>query len=398
MKEKYYTSGEFAKQAHVTLRTIRWYDQKNVLKPSAYSDTGARLYTAQDLVHLQQILLLKYLGFSLDDIKEITLGSNDETHLVDSLKIQKKLVQERIEELKTVTKALDETIDTVQHETDVDWNNLLNLIHMTTNEDSLKTQYIDATNISSRIRLHQEYSINPQGWFPWLFEQCQLRDGMKILEVGCGNGELWKKNIDRLPENISVVLTDISEGMLHDARQSIGDDHRFTFRKADVENLPFSDNTFDLVIANHMLFYCDGLQCALQNCKMVLKSDGKLICSTYGRKHMHEITELVQGFNQDIVLSSESLYEKFGLENGEELLKPFFSEIDLKRYEDGILIEDPEPLIAYILSCHGNQNHILLDRYKDFKSYVSEKVTDGFKITKDAGIFVCKKANYIKIK
>ena len=68
-KEGYYSSGEFARMAHVTLRTIRYYDKQNILKPSYVSDAGARFYTDEDLARLQQILLLKFLGFSLDDIR-----------------------------------------------------------------------------------------------------------------------------------------------------------------------------------------------------------------------------------------------------------------------------------------------------------------------------------------
>ena len=44
-KEGYYSSGEFARMAHVTLRTIRYYDKQNILKPSYVSDAGARFYT-----------------------------------------------------------------------------------------------------------------------------------------------------------------------------------------------------------------------------------------------------------------------------------------------------------------------------------------------------------------
>ena len=61
-KEGYYSSGEFAKKANVTVRTIRYYDKQNILKPSARTAAGARLYTDADLAKLQQILLLKYLG------------------------------------------------------------------------------------------------------------------------------------------------------------------------------------------------------------------------------------------------------------------------------------------------------------------------------------------------
>ena len=63
--------------ANVTLRTIRYYDKQNILKPSYVSDSGARFYTDEDFARLQQILLLKYLGFALDDIREMTIDDAD---------------------------------------------------------------------------------------------------------------------------------------------------------------------------------------------------------------------------------------------------------------------------------------------------------------------------------
>lgn len=387
-KEGFYTSGEFAKKAHVTLRTIRWYDSKNLLKPSFRTESGTRLYTDADLAKLQQILLFKYLGFSLEDIKEMTLTSTDEDFLLGSLQIQKKLVQERISELNDVSKALEDTADAIENHEEIDWNNMLKLIHMTSADQSLKTQYMDATNVSARIRLHRDYSTNKEGWFPWLLKQCELKKDMKILEIGCGNGALWKENQNRLPEEINITLSDISEGMLRDAKDSIGKDERFTYQHFDCHHIPFKDDTFDIIFANHVLFYFNDADDVIQECKRVLKEHGSFVCSTYGKDHMKEITELVQQFDPEIVLSSEKLYEIFGLENGKNILNKYFDQVKLHHYEDSIEVNEAEPLIAYIISCHGNQNHILLDHYKDFREFVEQKTETGFHITKDAGVFI----------
>ena len=186
-----YTSGQYAKKANVTLRTIRFYDKKDILKPSFRTENGNRYYTDEDLVKLQQILLLKYLGFSLDEIKEITLGSADWHILQESLSIQKKLVQERIRELQSVVDAIDNTSLAIEKDRDIDWNHMMDLIHLTAIEHSLKSQYLNASNISARIRLHRDYSVNPEGWFHWVMKQCSLEKGMSVLEVGCGSGALW---------------------------------------------------------------------------------------------------------------------------------------------------------------------------------------------------------------
>ena len=52
----YYSSGEFARMANVSIRTIRFYDKQNILKPSYVNPSGARFYTDSDLARLQQIL------------------------------------------------------------------------------------------------------------------------------------------------------------------------------------------------------------------------------------------------------------------------------------------------------------------------------------------------------
>ena len=388
---KYYTSGEFAEKAHVSIRTIRYYDQKNLLKPAARTKSGARRYTDQDFAKLQQILLLKYLGFSLNEIREMTIGAGDAQFLLGSLQIQKRLAEERLEEMKNVIAAIDSTSQALKSNRQVDWSQMLKLIHLTAMDQSLSMQYKNATNISARIRLHRDYSVNQEGWFPWLFSNLHLKPGMKILELGAGNGALWSQNIAKVSKNVTIVLSDISEGILADARKTIGDHPQFQYSVFNAQKIPFADNTFDLVIANHMLFYCDNIPKALQEVRRVLKSGATFTCSTYSQKHMHEITDLVQNYNANIVLSSTNLYERFGLDNGRQILQPYFKDISCHKYQDAIELSDSMPIISYILSCHGNQNSILLDHYQDFKQYVEKQVKDGFHITKDAGFFSCKK-------
>ena len=146
-----------------------------------------------------------------------------------------------------------------------------------------------------------------------------------------------------------------------------------------------------MIIANHVLFYCGDLDKALKEIKRALKSGGIFYCSAYGADHMAEISRLVQDFDSRIILSADKLYEKFGRENGPAFLNPCFSSVEWHQYEDSLLVTQAEPLIAYILSCHGNQNQYILDRYKEFRSFVSKKQRDGFYITKDAGFFACQK-------
>ena len=217
----YYSSGEFARMAQITVRTVRYYDKQNILKPSLVTPTGARFYTEEDFARLQQILLLKYLGFTLDDIREMTIDDADYHFMLNSLNIQLRLVRDRIEQMQLVEKAIQDTAQVINEQHTIDWSQMLNLIHLTGMEKSLKNQYQNASNISARIQLHNKYSTNTQGWFPWIFDQCHMAEHSTVLELGCGDGSLWLENKEKIPKQLHVVLSDISEGMLRDTRRAI---------------------------------------------------------------------------------------------------------------------------------------------------------------------------------
>ena len=400
MDEKYLTSGQFAKMAKVSVRTVRFYDKQNILKPSYVSETGSRYYTAEDLVKLQQILLYKYLGFSLDEIKELMVKAEDQNFMVDSMKLQQTLIRDKIDQMRLVQKAIDDTLALYEEGSEMNWDNMLRIIELTSMENSLNRQYQNASNVSARIRLHKLYSVNQQGWFSWLFDQMHLKSGMKILELGCGNGALWVENADRIPrgKGTKIILSDISGGMLQDASRAILGTKADTLKKVisfhefDCNEIPYPENSFDVVIANHMLFYCEDPEKVAKEIRRVLKPGGCLYASTYGSRHMKEITELVKEFDERIELAATELYRVFGLENGAEILGEYFTKVEQSIYDDALVVDKAEPLLEYIMSCHGNQNQYIIDRYKEFKLFVEKKTgrKKGFTITKEAGLFTAK--------
>ena len=143
------------------------------------------------------------------------------------------------------------------------------------------------------------------------------------------------------------------------------------------------------MIANHTLFYCDKPEEAVAEIRRVLKKNGVLYASTYGGKHMKEITELVKGFDDRMNLSANVLYNVFGLDNGAKILSKSFDNVEKCIFDDALVVDKAEPLLEYIMSCHGNQNQYIVDRYKEFRTYIEKKVQKrkGFRITKEAGYF-----------
>ena len=116
--------------------------------------------------------------------------------------------------------------------------------------DAVARQYASAANLNLRASLHEKYSVNPQGFMPWLFGQYIIRPGDSLLEVGCGNGSLWKGRLDRLPEGCRLLLTDLSAGMLDAARENLGAPGNVEYAQADIQSLFPPDGCFDAVTAN----------------------------------------------------------------------------------------------------------------------------------------------------
>lgn len=378
----YYKTGQFAKLANVSERTIRYYDKIGLLKPSFVMENGYRQYSDLDLLKLQKILSLKHLGFSIEEIFPMVM---DNTNLKESFELQIDLIEDKISHLQSLKDALKKASQTP----DLSWNTILSLVQLSNEETNIIEQYKNAKNLNDRISLHEKYSTNKQGWFNWLFYQIDFSRVNRLLELGCGNGKLWQENRIDL-RNREIFLSDISEGMVEEVRNKLGSD--FNCIVADAEKIPFKDSYFDTIIANHVLFYLNDLNLGLKEIDRVLKNDGILYCSTYGKNHMKEITEIVQNFDSRINLSNQSLYDIFGLENGEDILSKYFSNIQRMDYQDSLEITESKPLIDYIMSCHGNQNEILGPRLNEFKEYIEELLKNNGKIvvTKQAGLFVCK--------
>lgn len=100
-----YLAQEFAERAGVTVRTLHHYDRMGLLKPSAYTGVGYRLYGERDLARLQQIVTLKFIGLSLKQIKELLDGR--ELDLTATLRLQRHAIEEQRRHLEKIIRAIE---------------------------------------------------------------------------------------------------------------------------------------------------------------------------------------------------------------------------------------------------------------------------------------------------
>jgi ubiquinone/menaquinone biosynthesis C-methylase UbiE len=255
----------------------------------------------------------------------------------------------------------------------------------------LNEQYQDAGNLKARIGLHEGFSINKYGWFPWVFDQFDLPSDCRILELGCGPGDMWLENMSRISPGWEVTLSDFSPGMLEQAKVNLKDQaHGFVFELIDGQSIPYGDQRFEAVVANHMLYHVPDRPKALAEIRRVLKPKGQLYATTVGENHLRELPALLHKFDPNLTGDTlKGTENEFTLESGYPQLERFFSEVRIRRYEDDLVVTEAAPLVDYILS--GIKLGVSGYRRQAFTEFIEQELDqhDGaIRITKDSGLLI----------
>lgn len=259
------------------------------------------------------------------------------------------------------------------------------------NKAVIAEQYKNTDNLALRKSLHDTYSVNKTGFQKWMIDQYPFREKMKVLELGSGRGELWRAFFeDDILQGygMDITLSDFSEGMVDHLRQ-IYLDRGMSVRKIDISDIPFEKDTFDLIIANSMLYHVRDIDTALSEVRRVLKEDGLFFCSTLGEKGMTKylydaLDELGIPYNHESRIS-------FTLQNGMQLLGRHFGKVERRDYEDALEIDHIEDYLAYIYSMASLQG---LDKgyYDILRDYFNSRKVNGYlHIPKEYGMFVAGK-------
>lgn len=130
MEKEFMSIGQLAQRMGVTVRTLQYYDRKDILKPSALSRGGRRLYTAKDMVRLHQIQAFKYLGFSLEEIKNQVLSLDSPEQMASLLLQQQRSVEEQITNLQEAARALTSLRSEVLNIQKVDFKKYAEIIEL----------------------------------------------------------------------------------------------------------------------------------------------------------------------------------------------------------------------------------------------------------------------------
>jgi SAM-dependent methyltransferase len=258
-------------------------------------------------------------------------------------------------------------------------------------QDYLRSvQYADSANLSARAQLHERYHTASEPWFPWVANRIDWPPAARVLDAGCGTGWLWEETAGLLPADLTLTLSDLSPGMVTEAEEAARGAGLTVVatRVADTQDLPFEDRSFDVAVANHMLYHLPDPDRGVTELARVLDDGGTLLTTTNGPRHLMELNDLrAELFGVD---SQDETTAVFGRVSGRAHLEAHFESVRWHDFPDELACTDPDDVVTYLLSAPPGEGADARTRER-LRALVLDRFEAGggtFRITKDTGAFV----------
>jgi ubiquinone/menaquinone biosynthesis C-methylase UbiE len=256
-----------------------------------------------------------------------------------------------------------------------------------TGRDYLTTQqYATDANLAARqsIYVYQQPRVNIWGS---ALDLAGLSGDEAVLDVGCGNGSyLWA--LGQREHRGIVVGMDLSPGMLDAARART---RHPDVLLGDAQVLPFPDDSFDVVLAMHMLYHLPDRAVGIRELRRVLRDDGVMLAVTNSNSHLHEIDEIVRASAAGRSLPSNRL--TFTLESGGAELRGAFTHVERHDMSSELVVTDVEPVVTYVMSMRAFVAGDELDAVVDeIRRRVAQEIaaSGALRVRTAAGCFVCR--------
>ena len=279
MKEKM-TSGEIAKQAGVSTKALRIYDEKGLLKPVGHSDGNYKLYDKSSLIILEKIIALKHIGFSLEEIKS-SLENDEQSTIREMLEKQLEMMNQKIYELQKAAKCIESAL--ARFDENPDWDDIADIIRkMEMSQGADERRWYAAEHAADGIE-----------WYEKIFNSLSFEENNTVLDLGCSYGLLWRKNWDRIPKGFNVLGVDIHGNWADDFYNYLEDNREMLPEGSDIQiffsNLEkdetwekIREKKYHKIIAHYLLSYLHDDAYFIQHVAQVLEPGGMFSVNHYG--------------------------------------------------------------------------------------------------------------------
>lgn len=370
--EKRYTAGELARWAGVSARTIRFYEEKGILQPRERSAEGYRLYDDKAILRLQEILMLKYVGLSLEEIQQ-ALGQGEELSAARLLERQRELVLEERRRLDCILEVIDQAQRHCR-EGQLPVSRFAEIMQLVTKNQQANFRY----------GLYERYGTSGQRWHEWLFEHLLLEPGMRVLDVGCGHGNVWHSSWQRIPAGCSITLLDkeikgleFLRGIYRERREELAAGVNLSFLCEDAERWECPAERYDLILAGHFWSYIQDKERLLGHLHRGLAEGGRLISTFTSQVSVQDVNRILEPALGRRVLESYEERKQAFTARMEGLFDEEFDSVSRMIFYNSLRIGHPEELLRYLCDLDGELEMRIKSREQEVRRYLQELIRQG---------------------
>lgn len=383
------TTGEIAKKAGISQKAIRLYDEKGLLKPSEYSEGNYRLYDKEALLVLEKIIALKQIGFSLEEIKGNLMYSEDDDILA-TLQNQIDMMEAKRYELEKAITRIKAAI--ARSNGKPNWDDVADIIRDIQNDQSSDDSHFYAL----------KHNADGLDWYVKIYDSLRIKEGERILDLGCGFSKLWRNNWSDIPANVTIDAYDLPGSWADDfakfipeQKDKLSDGTSISLFFEDIE----SQNTWDdiskkspysMVIAHYLMSVLSDPQTLIARVAKTLAAGGLFsVNNTYAsNEHLFWIDILkASGLNASFAVDKYEEYKTAG-DEFKTLLTKYFSNVTEVILPCPFCYNSPEELFERALDRFPQANDYLQSNKRKLISHIHTlRREDGTILLDNCGLF-----------
>lgn len=382
-----YTIGELAELAGVSTKTLRVYERKGLLLPERNTENRYRIYTDHAVRKLEQIRLMKYLGFSLDQI-ELFLAGHEDGDREEMLLTQKHLLEKKREQLSSVIACVEKAITECREGVAQSEEFLHTLGSIVKNQRSDELVW--------RLGKHSD---EPRGWSEFVFERAGLTAGMRVLDAGAGYGNLWRYNLQRIPEHLQVICVDkhnthadgFCEYVTEKEASGELEKGQISFLWEDLELRKFSEK-YNCIFFNHVASFIQDRETLYGRFRDCLSENGTFICTWGGLLLFENVRKILEAFLDDFTpLATRQKKHTSLIRQYEEELSAVFEQVERHAYVTTLRFATAEEYMDYLLQICKSVEPELEQRRSEFLEYLRglQKDDGGYEFVRDTYLYRC---------